>query len=304
MLPLITSCLICGTALTRLQRVGKVRFCGEACRWKYENLLPHQVCGVCGVMLLPVAYGRRLCDAPECWRVEEERARERERERREGLREETERLRDSAGEALGIVEPETYWPTVAPSYRGRISALPEERRQAFREVVARLAKEAAGASVASVGQRPGRTVSRAVGAVSRQACGLCRGVCCGTAGIRAYLRVETIRKFMKLLPDQSQEEVVEAYLGFVRAETYEGSCVYHAEGGCSLPREMRSDTCNGFYCTGLTEFQDAMEGREQVRAFLAQPEGETLAGRGFCDGETGELVRVDRGREGLDENTR
>ena len=31
----------------------------------------------------------------------------------------------------------------------------------------------------------------------------------------------------------------------------EGSCINHAAGGCSLPREMRSATCNEYLCPGV-----------------------------------------------------
>ena len=32
-----------------------------------------------------------------------------------------------------------------------------------------------------------------------------------------------------------------------------GSCVYHTDIGCSLPRNMRADTCNEFLCDTLIE---------------------------------------------------
>ena len=41
------------------------------------------------------------------------------------------------------------------------------------------------------------------------------------------------------------------YLGKLGGTTYRGSCIYHGAAGCELPREMRSDTCNGFYCADL-----------------------------------------------------
>jgi hypothetical protein len=47
-------------------------------------------------------------------------------------------------------------------------------------------------------------------------------------------------------------DVLAAYLDRLVHRTETHSCVNHGANGCSLPREMRSDTCNDFYCGTLS----------------------------------------------------
>jgi len=37
-------------------------------------------------------------------------------------------------------------------------------------------------------------------------------------------------------------------------KTYPLSCINHTEIGCALPREMRLEMCNEFYCSTIKEF--------------------------------------------------
>jgi len=93
-------------------------------------------------------------------------------------------------------------------------------------------------------------------------CALCGGGCCTRGADHAYLGAPTLRRFMDAHPDLSTEAVVAAYLDRVTDKTQVGSCINHTRTGCSLPREMRSDTCNDYACASLAEVQGAP--REQV----------------------------------------
>ena len=71
------------------------------------------------------------------------------------------------------------------------------------------------------------------------------------------------------------------------------SCVYHGADGCALPRALRSDTCNRYFCEGLQRVRDA--GREvPVRLFLAQitegRQGDVRSGA-FVDARDVRVVR-------------
>lgn len=83
-----------------------------------------------------------------------------------------------------------------------------------------------------------------------RACATCRGDCCKNGGDRAYLTRQTLTRVLDAAPGNSLEDVIRAYLDRVPEASYEGSCIYHAENGCTLPSEMRSDTCNEFFCAG------------------------------------------------------
>jgi hypothetical protein len=192
---------------------------------------------------------------------------------------------------LGLQEPETYTPTVIPSLRARIGELPQRRRGAFRETLKRLiGKASAPPAASSTGAaRPPKAVDPVlapapeVQAVLNRACALCQGFCCGNGGNHAYLTVETIARYMAQHPDQRPDDVVAAYLGQVADETVEGSCIFHQRGGCGLPREMRSDTCNRFFCASLKAFQQGLTGRDPARGFFAATEGGTILAAVFCD---------------------
>jgi hypothetical protein len=85
--------------------------------------------------------------------------------------------------------------------------------------------------------------------VARTACALCRGWCCRNGADDAFLDEPTLSRVGLTKPDA--EAVVQHYLGRVPAISYEGSCIFHGERGCTLDRSMRSDVCNAYFCGGL-----------------------------------------------------
>lgn len=91
--------------------------------------------------------------------------------------------------------------------------------------------------------------------LSDQLCGMCRGGCCGWGADDAYVTSSTIRRYRLANPDMSADDVLAAYLAVLPHESIEHSCINHTSTGCALPREMRSDTCNGYYCESLMAFQ-------------------------------------------------
>lgn len=92
-------------------------------------------------------------------------------------------------------------------------------------------------------------------AVSDKLCTMCRGGCCASGGDHAYLSLVTIRRYMDSHPQLSRQDVLNRYLECVATETIAGACINQGSAGCTLPRELRSDICNGFYCDSLKSFQ-------------------------------------------------
>ncbi len=293
----LTNCLMCKTPLSHLQQVQNERFCGERCRGTYATLPPHQVCLACGRPLSAHEFGARACASPECLRQAEEQKRERERLRREALKGRAREYRDAQAIRLGHQEPETYWPTVIPSWQANVTDLAEDRRAAFRDTLTRLISAASAASPAPAPSEPALPEAPAsplaerpaLQAVLNRACALCRGFCCQNGGNHAYLTVETLRRYMTQHPGQLPGDVLAAYLGRFATKTYEASCIFHEIGGCSLPPDMRSDTCNRFFCAGLTELQNDLNGRAPARAFFVAISGDEIRAAAFCD-ENGSRV--------------
>lgn len=89
--------------------------------------------------------------------------------------------------------------------------------------------------------------------VVANACALCGGRCCHSGGDHAWLDAPTLRRVAADL-GVPPPAVIAAYLEHLPDRSHQGSCVYHGATGCHLPRAMRSDTCNAFYCDSLATF--------------------------------------------------
>jgi hypothetical protein len=92
--------------------------------------------------------------------------------------------------------------------------------------------------------------------ISDRLCGLCKGGCCVSGGNHAYLSTITMYRQMQKNPDWSTQQLFDTYRSHIGEHSMEGSCINHTATGCALPRHMRSDICNAFYCDTLKTFQD------------------------------------------------
>ena len=92
------------------------------------------------------------------------------------------------------------------------------------------------------------------GAVGRAACGLCRGSCCKGGGEHAYLDERTMARVRRARPELTAGAVIGLYVARVPASAYRDSCVFHGAEGCTLDRDLRSDVCNAYFCSGLGRF--------------------------------------------------
>ncbi len=93
-----------------------------------------------------------------------------------------------------------------------------------------------------------------VARVARTACAMCKGWCCKGGGDHAYLDERTLARVRAEQPDLDARAVLMLYIGRLPSAGYQGSCVFHGEQGCTLPRSLRSDVCNAYFCAGLDAF--------------------------------------------------
>jgi hypothetical protein len=128
------------------------------------------------------------------------------------------------------------------------------RREALCESVAKAVAASAEAEpdVAPTERPPpeGAPPSAAIAA----ACATCRGYCCRRGGDSAYIDAGTVRRVRSQRPDLSPGEVVALYAEAVPQRSTERSCIFHGEHGCALARELRSDTCNDYFCQPMREW--------------------------------------------------
>ena len=87
--------------------------------------------------------------------------------------------------------------------------------------------------------------------ILHSACSACKGGCCSAGKDSALISLETIKKAMDYLQTSDPNKVVRAYLDKLPDTVVEDSCIHHGTMGCTLPNEMRSAICNGYYCEDL-----------------------------------------------------
>ncbi len=162
------------------------------------------------------------------------------------------------------------WPAQAPHLllpsgrRRRLRALSAQRRKRHLQhlaqvIAAALATSPAGpaglASPAAPSDSPTKPASNS--ALAGPLCAACGGGCCTRGGDQAYLTAETIQRFSATLPGLDADALLAAYAARLPQRSVAGSCIHHTAQGCSLPRLMRSDTCNRYACDALAALQQA-----------------------------------------------
>lgn len=101
-------------------------------------------------------------------------------------------------------------------------------------------------------------------------CAACQGGCCTRGGFNgAYLTVQTARRLLDEHPEWTASDLVEAWASRLPAVSIADSCPNQTSEGCALPRELRSKTCNGFYCESLKDLQLDAVRRGGLRPVIA-----------------------------------
>jgi len=262
------TCWICNATLTQASQ-GERHLCQKvACRFSYNALPSNHLCSHCRRPLTLRQLTDGLCadrachaaaDASRLTRAEEQRAA-------------SQQLYQLVRERVGPVV-EGALMTVLPSYRSRLTKLPPRRRAAFVKELDRLLAqlESEGKDNAAKGAiQPAAPTDPDLLAVASSGCAGCKGSCCGGGGTHAYITIRTLRRVRATKPDLTMAQIREAYLSRLGGMTYQDSCVFHGERGCRLPVDIRDDTCNNFFCSGLHGFFNAAT--PPVRTVMAWPE--------------------------------
>jgi len=154
-----------------------------------------------------------------------------------------------------------------PSGSSKISPLHESRIQAYKahlETVIKGSQDVRTSDANETSESSGRYSAEKLfenapllRIVSDKMCGMCKGGCCTAGRDSAYITPSTIRRFLAAHPDSSDDDILEAYLSRLSPETVTDACVNQSPTGCVLPRSMRSDTCNEYYCKALEAWHES-----------------------------------------------
>jgi hypothetical protein len=161
--------------------------------------------------------------------------------------------RERAGDRIAALSPLPE-PAIAvvPDGDGPLSPLPPERRAVFEAHLRRVVIEAFAAPEVETAEAQDVPAAPVPPALVAAACGTCRGYCCRLgSGRNAFLTVQTFLRQRRAHPEVDAARTIDLFLSHLPARSVTGSCVYHTDAGCALPRERRDDTCNRFHCTDL-----------------------------------------------------
>lgn len=168
-----------------------------------------------------------------------------------------------AGVPHGAAEPLRVLLPSGPRRARKVSARRRARYQAHLENIVAAAR----LPMPALMPEPGPTQERSAAVMPNEPdahstmpgrlCGVCGGGCCTPGGEHGYLTPADMRSILDKNPAFTNEAIVASYLDRVPGRSQAGSCINHTSGGCALPREMRSATCNRYACKSLATLQQA-----------------------------------------------
>jgi hypothetical protein len=299
------TCSECGRPLSPIDQSRGAGTCRDArCQHSFrqgQGTPASERCSVCGLRLPADCVPEGVCRDRDCrevhaWRGHARRANERHEQFVEQTRLATV-LRDKLAEQAAISSPQEFFVTVISQFAKPLTVLPHERRRAFREKIESVVRELAnradetwqpidGAQSSSVNGKLSSLPAegqRLVGVI----CAGCRGFCCSGGDTHAYVGADTLSRLLRERPGLRSEELADLYVDRLPEQSFEGSCVFHGETGCALPRDMRSDTCNVHFCAGQHNLQAALAQGAPPRAFVATSNGGEIEAGRFFDGAAG-----------------
>jgi hypothetical protein len=161
-------------------------------------------------------------------------------------------------------------PVALPTGLSTLAPLPEERRESYRAHLESILADALSKPDADDSGSSQPNEESATMPLAAELCGRCGGGCCTEGGERAYLNASSIRRVLRTHPWRP-EQLVDQYLARLAPETIADACVNQTATGCGLPREMRSDICNNFFCPSLRTWHAACgDGGQQPVALVIQ----------------------------------
>ncbi len=280
-------CAVCGRRLETAFATSPVCSRSEcSIRWnslgKADSVSPMARCSSCGVYTIHQSGTVCLCNDPGCRLVQSMAARaERQRIENEMFREMTvtaEAIRDRLARENGEPEKSRYAVALIPHISETMALPNNETIAMFCENLDELIR-AAIHDPAKESDWPERTrelpdpAKKSELPVLGQACAACRGKCCREGSHHAYLGVGNIRDYRTKHPEASGEDIKLAYWSHLPPLSLTGSCVFHTDQGCNLPREMRSEVCNRYICRSLRAIRASFEANAEGFFIVSEQDG-------------------------------
>jgi hypothetical protein len=106
------------------------------------------------------------------------------------------------------------------------------------------------------------------------ACATCMGECCGLGKEHAFQDTTSLTFFLNgQFKTLELSEVIQLYSQFFPNQSYENSCIFHGNMGCTLPSELRSFTCKNYRCQPLRNYhQELIKNKHELTIAAAAKE--------------------------------
>ncbi len=294
-------CAICGAPRSAAQAAKSIVCANALCDWKLRATPPERRCVECGRPLNNDQLASRVCAQARCRQTHlVDRPAAARRAGRLAVLSQGRELRTRAALDHKIADADSYRVTVVPRNHDQTRPLAARRRHRFaahlRSMIDRAREQQA--QVASGAAQPAPPLppivppAKPLGDVMLQACIACRGFCCRTGGEHAYITPETMREYRRLNPDVSTEAMVSDYLSYLPTRSLPHGCVFQHAKGCTLPRDMRGDTCNRYYCEALTQLEREVQYDPSPNAFFIATNDAFFSRAVFAAPDFVQLVRA------------
>lgn len=110
-----------------------------------------------------------------------------------------------------------------------------------------------------------------------KACATCMGSCCKHGQTHAFVDYPSLQHLLaSQATELSEQELLDLYSDYFPAQSYQYSCVFQGDQGCTLPRELRSFTCNNFLCDSVINYRHEISQADSTLTFAAAVDNNTI----------------------------
>lgn len=127
--------------------------------------------------------------------------------------------------------------------------------------------------------------------ISDQFCALCKGGCCARGQEHGYLSASSMRRLLDADSSLTADQLLDAYLSRLAESSTVNACINQGPQGCVLPRELRSNTCNQFYCGSIKKYQSHVESDQDISTVAVIQREQSLWNRSYAS-ESNEVTNV------------
>jgi hypothetical protein len=139
-----------------------------------------------------------------------------------------------------------------PAFMPSLETVPAHRRRAFTRRLIGLIRELWTESTRAEADAPDPPQHEAARTdLLSAACAACRGWCCQVGADHGFIDRTVLQQQRGVLPDIDPRRLLALYVQRIPERTCAGSCIFHGESGCALPRAMRSDVCESHVCSDM-----------------------------------------------------